>query len=1843
MKRLLWLPILMFMVAWLAAETVQTGAGINSAEVLSSSPSETVLHFQVGSYEKTKLEIEGEDWYEISLPKEGRLLKAGLPELPVFNRSIIIDDQALMKVEVFDIQYVDTVLPIAPSKGDLTRDIDPSTVPFRFDPLYNEDKFWPEEVATLSEPYIMRDFRGIVVRTAPFAYNPATNTLRTYISYKVRVYAQGSDTVNVLTKTRTEISREFVSIYENHFLNWDSYRYVSVSDNFGRLLIIYYDDFYNDILPYYQWKRQKGIVTYLVPMSDVGTTATDVQTFIQTYYTSYSIDFVQLVGDAAQIPTLIVGGGGSDPSYALVAGGDNYPDIFIGRFSSTTANANADLITQVNKVLTYERDFTTAQTWLQWATGVASDQGPGDDGEYDWEHMDNIRSDLLGYGYTIVDRVYPNNPPCDAATLSSYLNGGSGVLNYCGHGWTEGFSTTGFSNTHVAALTNGVKTPIICSVACLNGNFVSYTCLGEAFLRKSGGGGIAFYGSSVNQSWSPPMSAQDEVADLMIAESKKTVGGLFFNGACKMLDDYAAYDMFKTWNIFGDVSLLVRTKNPSNMTVTHNNVIPVGQSTSITVSTGVPYAHVGITYGTTIASCGYANVAGNFTTSITPSTFREYTVTVTAQNYVTYVGTIYAGIIWEGNSNAVWTYAPNWNAGVAPTSSDDVLIPNGCVRYPLTYSAVGYCRNLTIQSTANVLVNAYDLIVSGSITNYGQLRMDSSTDLEVSGNISWESGSTVSVTNTTAEIYCYGDMTFKSGSNVQFTMGYIEFCGTASNCYLINQSSATQLNNLRSDMGDGYVLIFHDTSTQDFVLNGSLWNYDGSSVYFWYTGDITLKGNYLSDFNSGTYGIKLYYGTLILDGNSQTVTLNGGSCYLNNLVVSSTIATTLAANLTLRANLTLETGVLNAGSYTITLGGNWVNPGNPNYFSEGTSTVVFNGSGHQYCNNTENFNNLVVNKSGGALRVNNTNAVVTCASYDWMAGAVDVLTGTFTASSLAANYIEGAWYLNATGTINLYGNTGYIDLGGELHIFGGEFNVYGGSLSSYWPYYHDAFIEMSDGILQFHDRGVWIINVATWTFSENVTGGTIRVPRNFTVDRTEWTPTGGTVEMFGSLDATISHVAGANFHEVKINKYATRDGGSGSIIETDRDGRSREIYRTNTVTATTDLDVNGIFRIDAGVFVAPAQMNVGSCWYNAVGPAAFTEGTGLVVLDGSTSCYIYEETFYALELNKPGGIWIGGSDDITCVSYNWTSGSLNVEGGTFTALDMVDDHVYGTINLSAGQINFHQDPGQYLDIQANISISGGELHLYGGTPAAYTFIPHGGDAGLIMSGGLLYRHDDAIYVSTSYTLTNNITGGIIRTDSHFICYRSDFTPTGGAIEMVGSNDANLSMYAGNIYNLVIDKAPAGKSVQGKEEQEILTGRDGTQTTNTRSQTVMLTNDLVCNGDISIDTGTLTLNTFDINCAGDVLVYGTLNVDEGACLYMTLADGIFVYSGGRLEVIGIGALPALISKSTGAYYLYIYNGATIAAENAIFEYMSSNGVNVQSGATVDPAYSFTNCTFRYGIVGGTLLTLNNNANILISGANFPTNAGTGSSNVRKTTNTGIVNMSNATGVFAGESFDGDSYNRIFWNTATAAFDMQILKATWSPVGNPYLGDTRVLTVTVLNSSTTPFSGTCWLDLYYDLDVPPVEDQSGQQFQTVSPLPAGLPVDLVFSVANYDESLAGLWNSYLFIDSFGNVTEANEGNNILGPFNITWLDLPLIADLAISYDAVDDDTVLDWTYPISVSRFNIYYDTNPYGTFSSLMGTSTIGHFEDTTPGPRRFYQVKAERIPPARDEQLPARE
>ncbi|MCL1826675.1 MAG: C25 family cysteine peptidase [Candidatus Cloacimonetes bacterium] len=611
-------------------------------DIIESTDDYTVIEFSINHFTKETITIEGVEYFTLSLPSQALRLDEGYPELPLVGRGLMIPPQAKMKVEVLNNSYLEFSGSVLPSKGSLSRQIDPATVPFTFSDIYSTDSFYPENIAELGEAYIMREIRGIPFRITPFAVNPVQNIIRYYDTITIKVYADGLDTENIMPHRSSRITNSFVDLYKNHFLNYQQSqsRYDIIPET-GTMLVICHADFLETIQPFVQWKNQKGIPTTVINVATIGTTAASIQTYIANYFAAHpELSYVHLVGDQTKIPTLTqttdgVTNAGMDPRYGMILPNSdtNYPDIFISRFSG---NSVAHIQTQVERSIYYERDITEGQ-WLNKATGIGGAESGGHFGESDKVHIENIRQLLLNTGtYDTVDAFYQGNSPTfNTANLTAAFNEGRAMINYLAHGDYDGWYFQGgygspsgqiYHINHVNDLTNMGMLPVIFSVACQNGNFSNYaTCYAEAWLRATHNstgqptGAIAVYGGSINQPWHQPMYAQDHAMVLLTSRAISTIGSLFFSGSMYMMDVSPHAACARSWNIFGDASMQFRTASPTVITVNATDSINL-QDTSYEVMTDTPNALVCL-YNPSlqeIVSFAYADNMGTATLSFDP-------------------------------------------------------------------------------------------------------------------------------------------------------------------------------------------------------------------------------------------------------------------------------------------------------------------------------------------------------------------------------------------------------------------------------------------------------------------------------------------------------------------------------------------------------------------------------------------------------------------------------------------------------------------------------------------------------------------------------------------------------------------------------------------------------------------------------------------------------------------------------------------------------------------------------------------------------------------------------------------------------------------------------------------------------------------------------------------------------------------------------------------------------------------------------------------------------------------------------------------------------------------------
>jgi hypothetical protein len=455
-------------------------------------------------------------------------------------------------------------------------------------------------------------------------------------------------------------------------MNYSSLSRDYPTDEEGDLLIICHPDFMADMKPYVDWKRTIGRKTTLVSTATTGTTAASIKTYISNYYNNpaNNLSYVLLVGDSPQIPPHTTNGVPSDVFYGQLVGSDPYLEVLIGRISASTV---AHVQTQVQRTIHYERDITTADTWLSNGMGIAQ--------LGDYAHMNDIRNRLLNYGYSTVYEEYENVPgvPNTSATqISQRLNNGVGVINYCDHGNTTSWKVASYNNSHVNALTNAGKLPYIFSAACSNGSFSTSPSFAETWMRATHNnqptGAITTFMANGGLSWAAPMTAQDEFNYLCLdlpqynnyglpSGIKRTFAGTTLNATQKMImvhgttpppnGGYNARSDYNALTVFGDPTLMIRTKTPQNMTVSHPSTIG---SSPFTVTCDTEGAVATLSYidnneviilGTAVVSGGVANIVYQ-----PISTIAELTLAVTGFNKVTYISTISFQL--AINNNTTW-------------------------------------------------------------------------------------------------------------------------------------------------------------------------------------------------------------------------------------------------------------------------------------------------------------------------------------------------------------------------------------------------------------------------------------------------------------------------------------------------------------------------------------------------------------------------------------------------------------------------------------------------------------------------------------------------------------------------------------------------------------------------------------------------------------------------------------------------------------------------------------------------------------------------------------------------------------------------------------------------------------------------------------------------------------------------------------------------------------------------------------------------------------------------------------------------------------------------------------
>jgi len=597
------------MIFALLVATVSTSAGWTpilsdvptppDVELISSDIETTSMSFHMDGFVLEPIDTPSGVQYRPSVLNGVPLLSAGDPDMHKLYQSIIIPDDAQMQITVTDSTYHEfTNIDVLPSKGVMSRLVDPTNVPFEYGPAYGADAFFPGSLAELQTPYILRDFRAQAVWVYPFQYNPVTGVLRVYSEITVSMTKAGPGSINVIERDEfpETIERSFGQTYQTQFINFNGIQNVTRDGQLpylggeGSMLVICAPALCDSMTAFVSWKNAKGLATQLVSTDEIGTDVEQIQTYVADYYDTVGLTYLLLVGDWEQIEAPLVNGSPSDPTYGFLDGDDAAAEVMVGRLSGDSPE---EIDTQVQRIMEYERMPSTnnESDWHITATGIASNEGPGINGWTDDEFQEHLWDDLLSsYHYELFESFYDPSSDNVIAETMDVINAGTGIINYTGHstvnGWANGAPLT---TDEVHELDNAGMLPFVITVGCNAGEYnAADECFAESWLRSTNDAGdpigaIAHFASTISQSWQPPMHGQwgmnallTESGDGLLIEDDafeypKTLGAITTNG-CIFMNDAAGWSGINEttyWTFFGDPSVEIRTLQPEQLDITH--------------------------------------------------------------------------------------------------------------------------------------------------------------------------------------------------------------------------------------------------------------------------------------------------------------------------------------------------------------------------------------------------------------------------------------------------------------------------------------------------------------------------------------------------------------------------------------------------------------------------------------------------------------------------------------------------------------------------------------------------------------------------------------------------------------------------------------------------------------------------------------------------------------------------------------------------------------------------------------------------------------------------------------------------------------------------------------------------------------------------------------------------------------------------------------------------------------------------------------------------------------------------------------------------------------------------
>jgi hypothetical protein len=629
------------------AYSISTTANNNNTDVyqvLESTPQYTRVKIIPAGIQVTPLEHNGTNYQRIALSGFGGSREEGKPEVPQSIKLIGISPQGSFQVNILSmIEEEFSNYLLYPAQPSPKRQADGSIqkLPFVINhDFYQLNSWYPAQPAIAQEPAILREYRVLPVAIYPVQYNPARQTIRIIKEMEIEIYQTSPRGMNEKSGSEMYDSRCDRSLYDSFILNYRHLTELTPGINgMPDMIIITHDQFYNEVIPFAEWKQQKGVATTVYRLNEIGSnpTSTQIKNFIQNLYNTATDkpDYLLLVGDVNFIPWFDMSGSMSDVPYYLLEGNDILPDISGGRISVRTDD-EANIV--FSKLIRYEHEpYLANPAWLQSTLIINSNEYQDPTAGF-W-----TKAQFQNYGYNPVYHLGDNLGNATIGNVNNAVNNGVSYLYYIGHGLPTAWGTSGYSTSNIPSLTNGEKQPVISSVACNNADLdESYDVFAEVWLKNNvdkGSVGIMAFTESCS-AYEPDTLARGMVRALL-SDSITAFGNVIDFGRLHMYQYFGTSPdgmatMYQSL-LVGEPELQVWTRIPQPLTVNSPSAAFFNIPFPVTVTNSHgPLEGVLVCYSDSSGNYarGYTDASGEVLLDPQVSTPLSGMITVTHHNYL---------------------------------------------------------------------------------------------------------------------------------------------------------------------------------------------------------------------------------------------------------------------------------------------------------------------------------------------------------------------------------------------------------------------------------------------------------------------------------------------------------------------------------------------------------------------------------------------------------------------------------------------------------------------------------------------------------------------------------------------------------------------------------------------------------------------------------------------------------------------------------------------------------------------------------------------------------------------------------------------------------------------------------------------------------------------------------------------------------------------------------------------------------------------------------------------------------------------------------------------------------